>query len=343
MTAPRRRPIDIRPIDLLDPDQDCDARAWIEVHRAARQHSIGGEAGARTLAEVRDLHRAGQKLRAVRGAWLGGELVGALELAMPLLDNQSLGTIWLSVAPDARRHGVGAALYAEVEPIARGHDRTILHTQTVWAPGRADEGEAFARRQGFEIAMTDLRNSLDLKIHLASLRAAAAVTTTEPDDYDLESSVDGLPEAWLEDRADLKRRMMTDMPLGGLALEEEAWDAERLRDEIARMRGSGHRIVETIARHRPTGRIVGFTQISVGPERPWLGQQEDTLVLREHRGHGLGLRLKVANAVLLADVMSEVTTIRTWNADDNAAMLAVNRALGFVVDGYARNWQKLLG
>lgn len=334
--------IHIRPVDLLDVDQDRDARAWIAVHETARRHSMGEDGSARTLAEVRDLHRTGHKLYAVRGAWLGGELVGALELAMPVLDNQRLATVWLSVAPAARRHGVGAALYAEVEPIARQHGRMILQTQTFWAPGGADDGEAFARRHGFDIGMTDLRNSMRLADHLVALGAMASAARARHDDYDVESAVDELPEAWLEDRAVLKRRMMTDMPLGGLTLEEEQWDAERLRGEVARLRGSGHRLIETIARHRPTGRIVGFTQITVGPERPWLGQQEDTLVLREHRGHGLGLRLKAANAVLLAELMPEVTTIRTWNADDNAPMLEVNRVLGFRVDGYARNWQKRL-
>jgi GNAT superfamily N-acetyltransferase len=87
---------------------------------------------------------------------------------------------------------------------------------------------------------------------------------------------------------------------------------------------------------------VGFTQVSVSADDPAVGYQQDTLVLREHRGHGLGLRLKAANALLLLDTLPAVKTIRTWNADDNAPMLSVNRALGYVVDGYSREWQKVL-
>jgi len=64
------------------------------------------------------------------------------------------------------------------------------------------------------------------------------------------------------------------------------------------------------------------------------------LVLREHRGHGLGLRLKAANALRLMDELPEVSSIRTWNAASNAYMLAVNRRLGYAVDGYSREWQK---
>jgi RimJ/RimL family protein N-acetyltransferase len=38
--------------------------------------------------------------------------------------------------------------------------------------------------------------------------------------------------------------------------------------------------------------------------------------------------------------LPEVDRIRTWNAEDNEPMLAVNRRLGFVADAYQREWQK---
>jgi len=61
-------------------------------------------------------------------------------------------------------------------------------------------------------------------------------------------------------------------------------------------------------------------------------------VLSEHRGHGLGLRLKAATALRVMDELPEVTAVRTWNAASNE--LAVIRRLGYVVDGYSREWQK---
>ncbi len=63
-------------------------------------------------------------------------------------------------------------------------------------------------------------------------------------------------------------------------------------------------------------------------------------MLREHRGHGLGLRLKAANALAVMRDLPMVPSVRTWNADDNVHMLAVNRELGFQVEGYSREWQK---
>jgi GNAT superfamily N-acetyltransferase len=334
VTAPQ-----IRAIDLLDPAQDAEARAWIGVHHAARRAAMHEEGGTWTLPELRASHRAGQQRRVVRGAWVGSDLDGALEVVMPLLDNERLASVWLSVTPSARRRGVGSRLYAEAERIAWENGRTILFAQTLWRVGAADESEGFARRHGFEVAMTDLRGSMALG---QTDRLRVLADSGAGDDYALESYVDDMPEEWLEDRAVLQQRMIGEMPLGDLALEEERWDADRLRQENARRREAGRRVVETAARHRPSGRLVGFTQVSVGQDEPTWGQQEDTLVLREHRGQRLGLRLKAANALLLREVVPEVTTIRTWNADDNAAMLAVNRELGYVVDGYARQWQKLL-
>ena len=63
-------------------------------------------------------------------------------------------------------------------------------------------------------------------------------------------------------------------------------------------------------------------------------------MLRNHRGHGLGLRLKAANALRVMDELPNVTSVRTWNAASNEHMLAVNRQLGYTVDGYGRVWQK---
>ena len=73
---------------------------------------------------------------------------------------------------------------------------------------------------------------------------------------------------------------------------------------------------------------------------PRLAYHQDTLVLREHRGHGLGLVLKLANVPVLRRAFPEVRTVRTWNAVENAHMLAVNDAMGYVTSGFLREWQK---
>ena len=61
------------------------------------------------------------------------------------------------------------------------------------------------------------------------------------------------------------------------------------------------------------------------------------------RGNGLGLRLKATAALALMDELPQVTTVRTWNADDNRHMLAVNADLGYVRTGVLQVWEKTLG
>jgi GNAT superfamily N-acetyltransferase len=274
-----------------------------------------------------------------------GEVVGAVSVVLRTRENPRVAFLSLEVHPDHRRRGVGSELLRWAEARGVEHGRSVFIAETEWPAGGTDvSGETFARGHGYAPAQHVVRSTLPLPAHsavLADLGEGSADASTP--DYVLETSVDGIPDSWLEDRAELQRRMSTDVPLGDLQLEEEDWDAERMRGEYDVLAAMGRRVVETVARHVPTGRLVGYTQVQVSPETPTLGYQQDTLVVREHRGHALGLRLKAANTLAVMEHLPELTAIRTWNADDNTHMLAVNQRLGYVVDAHLREWQKVLG
>ena len=207
--------------------------------------------------------------------------------------------------------------------------------------GARDEcGEDFAALHGYAGAQTVLRSSLSLPADRVGL--VAAVPGDEPDGYVVRTCWDGIPDAWLPGRAELSRRMSTDIPMGDLVLEEESWDEERVRTDYQRIAAIGRRVIDAYALHEATGELVGYTQVQVPQADPQVAFQQDTLVLREHRGHGLGLRMKAAGTLALMEGSPATTSVRTWNADDNAPMLAVNHALGFVHDGMMREWQKVV-
>jgi GNAT superfamily N-acetyltransferase len=67
-----------------------------------------------------------------------------------------------------------------------------------------------------------------------------------------------------------------------------------------------------------------------------------TVVHPEHRGHRLGLAVKLANVDVLARQAPDVRVIVTGNAAVNAPMIAVNDMLGFEVAGEGHFWQKHL-
>ncbi|MBB2985643.1 GNAT family N-acetyltransferase [Terracoccus luteus] len=343
--------VQVVPIDLLadhDPEQDAAAQDWIGVHASVQVELFGEGSSAWTLEEVRELHRSGDKRRIDRAALVDGRLVGALELMLPVNDNRDTALLWLSVDPSSRGRGVGSTLLAEAERVAASEGRGVLRVETEWAAGSTDTAEPFARRHGFEVGQEVLRSEQRLPVDPALLGRLLGPLTdplTDPlpsggDGYVVEFFVDTMPEAWYADRVVLQQRMSTDAPADDLDLEEEVWDVERLRRAQQATRASGRRVVESVARHVASGRLVGFTTVTVSASSPDLGYQQDTLVLREHRGHGLGLRLKAANARRVAEALPDVTRIRTWNAASNGPMLDVNRRLGYVVDGHSREWQR---
>ena len=314
---------------------------WAEVFAADGRHLFGADHTARSADELREMGRSTDRHRipwaAVDDA---GTVVGAAGLVMPQHDNLSQALVLVVVHPDHRRRGVGTVLLDHAEAAARDHGRSVFLAETQWPVGARDEcGEDFAAAHGYAVAQTVLRSSLSLPADRARLEAALA--GDEPDGYVVQTCWDGIPDAWLAGRAELSRRMSTDIPMGDLQLEEESWDAERVRADYEGIAAIGRRVVDTYAVHEATGELVGYTQVQLPRSQPEVGFQHDTLVKREHRGHRLGLRMKAASTLALMQESPATTSVRTWNADDNAAMLRVNHALGYVHDAMMREWQKV--
>ena len=335
---------DIVRLDLLDPDAPDRAQQWADVYAAAQRELFGDAGSPWTLGELQQLHRAPEQRRTAWAGIVDGSVVGSVELIATLRDNLGSATIWLAVHAGHRGRGTGSALLETAEGAARAAGRTTLIGETEWPSGSADTSAGFASRHGYAVGQTNLRSHLSLpgdRHCLAVLRdGGGAASCGDSTAYAVEG-IEGMPPRdWLDDLAELNRRMSTDAPIGGLALEEESWDAERVESGVRRQLDSGRRRAMSVARESATGRLVGFTEVSVSAGSPDLAYQGSTLVTREHRGHRLGLRLKAANALLVMDVLPDVRSIRTWNAEENAPMRAVNRQLGYVVDASHRMWQK---
>lgn len=339
---------EIRPVDPLDPDGRQLFEEWVGVHAAADDALWSGQGGSWSVDEVRELQRATAGRRTSFAAVDdSGAVVGAVQVLEPLRDNLDRVHVWLSVRPDLWRRGIGSVLLRTAEDLAGAAGRSVITNRSSSPEESGGAGAAFARYHGYALAQEELRQELTLPVDLpvdpeaTDPKAGLGIGGEHPA-YIIETVWDTLPEEWLEDRAVLARRISTDAPMGDLDLEEEDWDAERVRDQWARGRAQGRRAVESVARYLESGRLVGFTDLLISAATPQLGYQADTLVLREHRGHGLGAALKRANLAAVQQDQSQVRTVRTWNARTNEPMLRVNREMGFVVTGYTHEWQKWL-
>jgi GNAT superfamily N-acetyltransferase len=332
----RRMSLDIKEIELVVGDPTSEA--WLEVHHAANRGVWGAAAERTSIAEIVDV---AARRHEVRRSFLvteeGSDVpVAAAQTIRRTRDNVGTGGLWLSVHPDHQRRAAGAHLLAHCEGVLRADGCVRIHEHSGAPVENGDAATGFALANGYRQTLLDLRQDLALPVDEAALTALDP--RPDPAAYVIETSVDGLPEEWLEDRALLARRMSTDAPTGDIDLDEEDWDAERVRQQWNTP--SPIWGIESVARHVPTGRLVAFTDLVVRPGQPDLAVQSDTLVLREHRGRALGLAVKLANLRGLQRERPEVTTVRTWNADSNAHMVAINERLGFVVTGWTREWAK---
>lgn len=277
----------------------------------------------------------------------------------PVDEESRMAWLVVEVLREYRNRGIGTALADAVEQLAIDDGRTILQsyvpqpvstdTDVITASTgfgsvpRSSPSTRFLLRRGYRLEQVERMSRLDLPVdpELLDDLLAAATRAVDPD-YRVETWTGRTPEDRLDDIALLRTRMGTDAPAGGLEPDHSVWTAERVRDEDDQEAASPRTLVTALVEHAPTGTVAGFTELSVPPERGRPVAQGDTIVLREHRGHRLGMLLKLANIASLEEVASGHPSITTYNAEENRHMISVNEALGFVPWGYEGCWQRVV-
>lgn len=283
----------------------------------------------------------------------GDACVGLAIVQVPEVDNQHLVGLDLMIDPTADPAVVLDGLWPGVAGLMAAEGRD---TAVIWLPS-AMPGEALRPRtgagavrrtrltdwlvdRGFVLEQVEVASTLDVAAALAQARALEAAAAAASPGYDLVGWVGATPPELQDAMADQRARMSTDVPLGDIALEPEVWDAGRVRDEDRILLDMGRTALWTAAIERASGAVVAHTMLACPDE--WLPEvafQEDTLVRADHRGHRLGMRVKAANLRQLAARRPRVRRIHTWNADENARMLAINRDLGFRRSSVVGCWQ----
>lgn len=290
------------------------------------------------------------------------DVVGHLFLCLPVTSNTHLAEVYPFVRPAARGQGIGSALLALGERLGLEAGRTVLYSTTEHGaeppagPGAVEAttgsgrvpadapGTRLALARGYALEQVDRHSVLDLPLspdllarHGADARAAVG------DDYRTRTWADVVPDEWADQVAVLFTRMSTDAPVGGVDYGEDPWDARRVRTWVGQLRSKGYGFLMTVAEHVPTRTLAAFTVLELPEERPAVVLQEDTLVLREHRGRRLGMQVKVVNLEALRDARPEGRRVHTGNAEENTHMLAINVALGFRPAGTWASWQRRTG
>jgi len=147
------------------------------------------------------------------------------------------------------------------------------------------------------------------------------------DGYDVVTWGDRTPDDLVDAYAAMLSQMGTDHPTGGVDHTPVVIDVDRIREGEKRT-AEAYTDVVAAARRASDGVFGGYTLVHLPHDRDYV-VQDDTLVMPEHRGHGLGMALKAAVLRILASEHPERRLIHTWNAVDNAPMQRINRSLGF--------------
>jgi len=263
-----------------------------------------------------------------------GSAVGGYLLRLPEKENADRAGCELVVAPSRRRSGIGTALLRHCAEEARKAKRSWLRSHA----DDASPGASFAAASGARPGITDVQRVLAIGPGLPD-RLAALRRSAEPHaaGYSLLSWSGVAPDEHLDDVARLNSAM-ADAPRDD-GVQPTVWDADRVRQVEQEIADHGVRTDTVVARDRGTGEIVALTEICTEADVPGWAFQMDTVVLPAHRGHRLGLLVKVAMLESLPDLGVPVERIVTGNAGSNKYMIAINEQLGFEVASTHRSWE----
>jgi GNAT superfamily N-acetyltransferase len=285
-----------------------------------------------------------------------GAIIGRVGVDIPHEEGSNAAFWLIELLRETWGRGIGSAAYELVEKTAHEHGRTVLQSwaEHPAAPGAQltpptrfgaipeDHVARFYLRHGYALEQVERNSAFDLTGSFAGVERLLAEAQAASPDYRVVQWFAPTPEEFVAGYAWMKSRMSTDAPSAALEFAEEAWDAARIAEHDGRYTSSGRTIQVTAAQHIETGELCAFNELVIGKDRTEASHQEDTLVLKEHRGHKLGTLVKCAGLLSWRDVAPASARVITYNAEENRPMLDINEAIGFAPVAYEGAWKKVL-
>jgi GNAT superfamily N-acetyltransferase len=317
--------IEIRDVETDDPAR---LRSWYDVWAAAQGHRPPAmvetwEASHRALSTPHPSFSF-ELFEVLRD----GVPAGAGMVNLPQEDNRTVAYADVTVHPDHRRRGVGTAVLGEVERRTRAAGRARVLTEVYDQPDGDGGDVAFAEARGYSLANREGVKAVDLARSEPSWAGLEGEVAEHLAAYRIVTWRDRCPEDLIGGFGAAVSRAMSLIPQGELDLEDTEFTVERLRTLEERRQAIGLANFESAA-VAPDGEVVGLTGVRVSLHDPRVAHVGVTMVLPGHRGHRLGLAVKLASHRALRADVPACALVATSNADVNAHMNAINDALGY--------------
>lgn len=314
-------------VEQINPSNETALRAWWEVGHAATSYRPGKPWPRWEQSRVALPADNPERGITLLGAIDGRRMVGAGLLTRSLQENLHTAMAFAYVSPDRAREGIGRALVAELELVAAGDGRTTIQSEAHLPPGATAPAEAFTEALGYVVASRESIKELALADYVArrdDVRAGLGAA----DGYRIVTFDTVCPDEHLESFGRLLGMLLSEVPTGELDLEDSEWTPERIRAAERRQAEIG-RHLHTAFAIAADGEVAGVSDVRIDDTDHGHGQVGITIVDPAHRGHRLGLALKVATHDLAVATYPDLATLDTANAEVNTHMNAVNQALGY--------------
>jgi len=325
--APYGRPVNGFEVREVDPGDEAELhRWWATGHDAMAGRPYDLRPPWETMRAItQSPHRDFQQT--LLAAYDGEGMVGSAMQMFPVADNLTMSYADVTVPVQHRRRGVGSALLAEVEERARAAGRAYVLVEVLAPVGVVGPGEHFAAARGYPVANREGIKVLDLADHpdWAPLEQKVAYRLG---DYRIVEWGAFTPEEHLDAVCEALNVFVGMVPTGDIALEDTKFTPERLRRNEERSVSVGRRRLVATA-FAPDGTLAGYSDLFLQAYVDHWAQIGITMVLPEHRGHSLGLAMKLATHASLADAVPTCGLVMTSNADANDQMNAVNDQMGY--------------
>ena len=352
--------IEFRPLVVPGSVDDPDAGDFAEMVRVRNQvyREVSGHDDHRIAADELLPHLQPNDFER-NLMWLvvdDGAVIGRAGLDLPLENDSRVAFWFVELLPAAWGRGIGSDAYRLVERIARENGRTVLQAwaQHPASPGPRlaaptgfgdipeDHAARFFRRHGYTLEQVVRNSVFDLTAPFDDVERLLTEAQAASRGYRVVQWFAPTPSEYADGYAWMKSRMATDAPAAALEFDEETWDAARVALHDSRFTDSGRVLQVTAAQHIDTGELCAFNELVIGKDRTEATHQEDTLVLKEHRGHKLGMLVKCAGLLSWRSVAPQSARVITYNAEENRPMLDINEAIGFAPLAYEGAWKKVL-